>query len=39
LAASRAVVGLCPLTEASLGDGIFDGAAYLAAGGRFGIGT
>jgi cytosine/adenosine deaminase-related metal-dependent hydrolase len=27
------------LTEASLGDGIFDGAAYLAAGGRFGIGT
>jgi hypothetical protein len=39
LAASRAVVGLCPLTEASLGDGLFDGAAYLAAGGRFGIGT
>ena len=39
LAASRAVVGLCPLTEASLGDGIFDGAAYLAARGRFGIGT
>jgi len=39
LAASGAVVGLCPLTEASLGDGIFDGAGYLAAGGRFGIGT
>jgi formimidoylglutamate deiminase len=39
LAASGAVVGLCPLTEASLGDGIFDGASYLAAGGRFGIGT
>ena len=39
LATSRAVVGLCPLTEASLGDGLFDGAAYLAAGGRFGIGT
>ena len=39
LAASEAVVGLCPLTEASLGDGIFDGAGYLAAGGRFGIGT
>jgi len=39
LAASQAVVGLCPLTEASLGDGLFDGAAYLAAGGRFGIGT
>lgn len=39
LVASQAVVGLCPLTEASLGDGIFDGAAYHAAGGRFGIGT
>ena len=39
LAASGAVVGLCPLTEASLGDGIFDGADYLAAGGRFGVGT
>jgi formiminoglutamate deiminase len=39
LAASGAVVGLCPLTEASLGDGIFGGAHYLAAGGRFGIGT
>jgi formimidoylglutamate deiminase len=39
LAASQAVVALCPLTEASLGDGLFDGAAYLAAGGRFGIGT
>jgi formimidoylglutamate deiminase len=39
LAASEAVAGLCPITEASLGDGIFDGAGYLAAGGRFGIGT
>ena len=39
LAASGAVTGLCPLTEASLGDGIFNGADYLAAGGRFGIGT
>jgi formimidoylglutamate deiminase len=39
LAVSGAVVGLCPLTEASLGDGIFDGAEYLAAGGRFGVGT
>jgi formimidoylglutamate deiminase len=39
LAASGAVVGLCPLTEASLGDGIFSGADYLAADGRFGIGT
>jgi formiminoglutamate deiminase len=39
LAASQTVVGLCPSTEASLGDGIFDGASYLVAGGRFGIGT
>jgi cytosine/adenosine deaminase-related metal-dependent hydrolase len=39
LARSGAVAGLCPLTEASLGDGIFNGVAYLAAGGRFGIGT
>ena len=39
LAASGAVAGLCPLTEASLGDGIFNGTDYLAARGRFGIGT
>lgn len=39
LAASGAVAGLCPLTEASLGDGIFDGVRYLGANGRFGVGT
>ena len=39
LARTGAVVGLCPLTEASLGDGIFDGARYLTIGGRFGVGT
>ena len=39
LAASGAVAGLCPITEASLGDGIFDGANHLAQGGRFGVGT
>ena len=39
LAASGAVAGLCPLTEASLGDGIFDGARFLEHGGRFGVGT
>ena len=39
LAASGAVAGLCPITEASLGDGIFDGANHLARGGRFGVGT
>ena len=39
LAASGAVAGLCPITEANLGDGIFPAIDYLAAGGRFGIGT
>jgi formiminoglutamate deiminase len=37
--ARRAVVGLCPVTEANLGDGVFPAAAYAEAGGRFGIGT
>lgn len=39
LARSSAVVGLCPITEANLGDGIFEGAEFLAAGGRFGVGS
>lgn len=39
LAKTRAVAGLCPITESSLGDGIFDGVRYLDAGGRFGIGS
>ena len=39
IAASGAVAGLCPLTEANLGDGTFPAAGFLAAGGRFGIGT
>jgi formimidoylglutamate deiminase len=39
LAASGAVAGLCPITEANLGDGIFAGQRYLAAGGAFGIGA
>ena len=39
VAARRAVVGLCPLTEASLGDGIFPAAAFLAQHGRIGIGS
>lgn len=34
-----AVAGLCPVTEANLGDGLFDGADFMAAGGRIGIGT
>jgi len=39
LAASGAVAGLCPVTEANLGDGIFRGVDYLAAGGAFGVGS
>ncbi|MEM7694054.1 MAG: formimidoylglutamate deiminase [Pseudomonadota bacterium] len=39
LAATGAVSGLCPITESSLGDGIFDGARFLEAGGRFGVGS
>ncbi|GAB5507378.1 MAG: formimidoylglutamate deiminase [Rhizobiaceae bacterium] len=39
LAATGAVAGLCPETEANLGDGIFNGSDYLAAGGRIGVGT
>jgi formimidoylglutamate deiminase len=39
IAARRAVVGLCPLTESSLGDGIFPAASFLAHHGRFGIGS
>jgi formimidoylglutamate deiminase len=38
LAATGAVVGLCPSTEADLGDGVFPTGAFLTAGGRFGIG-
>ena len=34
LAATGAVAGLCPLTEASLGDGIFDGVRWMGEGGR-----
>ncbi len=39
LARSSAVVGLCPTTEANLGDGLFNFGGYLAAGGRIGIGS
>ncbi len=33
------IAGLCPMTEANLGDGIFDGVAFAEAGGRYGVGT
>ncbi len=39
LARTGAVAGLCPITEANLGDGPFRGPDWLAAGGKFGIGS
>ncbi len=39
LARTGAVAGLCPITEANLGDGIFDAPGWLASDGRFGVGT
>jgi formimidoylglutamate deiminase len=39
IASRGAVVGLCPITEANLGDGVFDTRAFQAAGGHFGVGT
>ncbi len=39
LAATGAVAGLCPTTEANLGDGIFPLKPYLDAGGAFGVGS
>jgi formimidoylglutamate deiminase len=39
LARSGAVAGLCPATEANLGDGIFPATEFVHHGGRFGIGT
>ena len=39
LAKSGAVAGLCPVTEANLGDGIFNGSKYISSGGKYGIGT
>lgn len=39
LAASGAVAGLCPITEANLGDGIFPAVDFQSAGGSFGIGS
>lgn len=39
LARTGAVAGLCPITESNLGDGIFPAVDFLAAGGRFGVGS
>lgn len=38
-AKTGAVAGLCPITEASLGDGIFPAREFVDAGGAFGVGT
>jgi len=39
MAHSGAIAGLCPITEANLGDGVFPAVDFRAAGGRFGIGS
>ncbi len=39
LARTGAVAGLCPITESSLGDGIFDGVRWMGAGGRIAVGS
>jgi formiminoglutamate deiminase len=39
LARSGAVAGLCPITEANLGDGTFSATEFCGRGGRFGIGS
>ncbi|MEW5853723.1 MAG: formimidoylglutamate deiminase [Myxococcota bacterium] len=39
LARSGAIAGLCPTTEANLGDGIFPAPSYLSQDGRFGVGS
>ncbi|MDQ2632135.1 MAG: formimidoylglutamate deiminase [Pseudomonadota bacterium] len=39
MAKSGAIAGLCPITEANLGDGTFPGRRFIAKGGRYGIGS
>ena len=39
MARSGAVAGLCPVTEANLGDGVFPAVDFFAQGGAFGVGT
>jgi formiminoglutamate deiminase len=39
IAKAGAVVGLCPVTEANLGDGVFPVAGFLGRNGQFGVGT
>lgn len=39
IAGTGAVAGLCPITEANLGDGIFNAPDFIRLGGRFGVGS
>jgi formimidoylglutamate deiminase len=39
MARSGAVAGLCPITEANLGDGTFPARPFIADGGAFGVGS
>ena len=39
MARRGAVAGLCPITEANLGDGLFPAETFLAAGGHYGVGS
>lgn len=39
IARSGVTIGLCPITEANLGDGIFDAPTFRDCGGRYGVGT
>jgi len=39
IADRRAVAGLCPVTEANLGDGLFPMREFVGHGGRFGVGS
>jgi formiminoglutamate deiminase len=39
LARSKAVAGLCPITEANLGDGLFPAASFQSKGGVYGVGS
>ena len=39
MASTGAVAGLCPITEANLGDGLFNAAPFLEAGGVYGVGS
>lgn len=39
MAKAGTIAGLCPITEANLGDGTFNAEVFLKAGGRFGVGS